>query len=153
MRLRRYVVKLGQKERTLLLKMIHNGAEKAKKLTHARILLQADSGKQGEHRKPLEIAENLHVDVKTIHRVKKKYVEHGLSAALNRKPHSRYRPRKLDGEKEAYVVAMCCSPPPKGQARWTLALLADRLVAQNTVKTISRSTLWRTLKKTNLNLG
>jgi transposase len=149
----RYGVKLTYLQRQKLIKLIKNGKEKAKKLTHARILLLADGSKEGPGLKAKAIAANLNIHEKTIHRVRQRFAEEGLESALNRKEHKAYKLRKLDGEQEAKLVAICCSNAPAGRTYWTLELLSKELVRLNIVDTVSRSTIHRTLKKTNLNLG
>ena len=93
------------------------------------------------------------VSVKTICRIRQDFVEEGLAAALNRKKHENYKPRKLGGNEEAHLIAMCCSKAPKGVSRWTLRLLADRLVELQVVDSISHEAVRQTLKKMNLSLG
>lgn len=149
----RYKVKLTPIQRGQLLSLIHNGTDKAKKLTHARVLLQADVSKEGSGLQSKAIAEQLHIHPKTVRRIRARFVLQGLEAALNRKPHKHYKPRKLDGEQESYLIALCCSKAPEGSSDWTLQLLCEHLVKLQVVQDISHSTLCRTLKKTNLSLG
>ena len=148
----KYIVKLTQEERNDLLSLASKGKASVKKITHARILLQCDE-EAGNHYDDSEIAEMLHVSTKTVYRVRKCLVEEGLDSALNRKPHSKYKPRRLDGEQEARLIALACSPAPEGRARWTISLLADKLVALKIVDTIGRTAVHETLKKMNLSLG
>ena len=143
----RYKVKLTPKQRQALLKLVCTGKDKAKKLTHARILLQADASPAGPGLSAKKIAEQLNIHARTALRVKERFVKEGLYAALNRKPHKHYKPRKLDGEQETHLIALCCSKAPKGRASWTLQLLGEQLVKLNIVDRISRSTIYRTLKK------
>src|SRR5262249_9401209 len=96
---------------------------------------------------------NLQINERTVHRVRQKFGTQGLEAALNRKEHKSYKPRKLDGEQEARLIALCCSQAPEGRKGWTLKLLGENLVRLDIVDSISRSTVYRTLKKTNLNHG
>ena len=149
----KYKVKLTDSERNKLITLISTGKEKAKKLMHARILLQADCSRLGAAKRSKEIAENLHIHEKTVRRVRERFVAEGLEAAINRKPHQSFKPRKLDGEQEAHLIALCCSQSPQGRKSWTLKLLSDELVALNVVDSVSRSTVQRTLKKMNLSLG
>ena len=123
----KYIVKLTRDEREYLLSLIKKGKTSAYKLTHARILLEADEN-NGEEKTDAEIAEQLHVGVKTVKRIRKRLVEEGIEEALSRKPHVRTRSRKLGGEEEAYLIALTCSQPPEGRNRWTLKLLSDRMV-------------------------
>lgn len=145
----KYIVKLTQEERKNLLSLIKKGKTSAYKLTHARILLEADEGEQAENKKTdLEIAEQLHVGPKTAKRIRKRFVEEGLEAALARKAHSRTRSRKIEGEEEAHLLALSCSPPPEGSRRWTLKLLSNKMVEMEIVESVSPATIGRVLKKT-----
>jgi transposase len=128
------------------------GTESARKLIHARILLKADQSEEGPAWVDERIAEAVEVSQPTVSRVRKQYVVEGLDAALNRRPPRREYRRKLDGEQEAHLIAIACSSPPEGQARWTLHLLADRLVELEVVDSVSYQTVRRTLKKTNSSL-
>jgi transposase len=146
---KRYVVELADEERTSLAGLIAAGTAPARKLTHARILLKADAPPQGPGWVDDRIAEAVEVSQPTIARVRRQYVEAGLEAALNRRaPRREYR-RKLDGEQEARLIAVACGEPPTGQARWTLRLLADKLVELEIVEDVSYQTVRRVLKKTN----
>jgi len=150
----KYIVKLTQEERDALLSLVSKGKASAKKITHARILLQVDESANVENcYSDSEIAKMLHVSTKTVSRVRKSLVEGGLESALNRKPHSRYKPRRLDGEQEAHLIALVCSNPPEGRARWTISLLTDKLVELKIVDSIGRTAVHETLKKMNLSLG
>lgn len=148
-----YKVKLTKTQREKLIEIVHTGKQQAKVILHANILLQADCSSEGSGRRGKEIAENLSIHARTVHRVRRKYAEEGLDAALYRKPHKQYKPRKLDGDGEARLIALCCSKAPEGRAAWTLELLADELIRLNVVDKISRGTIRTTLKKTHLNLG
>ena len=150
---KKYKVKLTPSQRKQLLDIIHNGKHKAKTGTHARILLQADAGEEGPGLKAKVIAANLHIHERTVHRVRERFANNGLEVALHRKKHRQYKPRKLDGDQEAHLVALCCGTPPEGRKEWTLRLLSERLVQLEVIGSISRSTVHRTLKKTNLSLG
>lgn len=150
---KKYKVKLTSNERKSLLSLVNTGKEKARKIIHARILLHADSSKEGPARKAKVIAENLNISERTVHRVRNKFAEDGLMVALNRKQHKAYKPKILDGEKEAKLIAICCSAAPEGRVSWTLELLCQELVRLNVVDKISKHTVQRTLKKTCLNLG
>ena len=146
--MKRYVVTLTVEERRSLLGLIASGKASARKLTHARILLKADSGPEGPSWNAEEIAEGLEVGHATVERVRQQFVEEGLESALNqRKPLREYR-RKLDGDAEAHLIALACSEAPEGRARWTLRLLADRMVALDYVDTVSHEAVRQTLKKT-----
>jgi transposase len=150
---KKYKVKLTPGQRKQLLEIIHNGKQQAKTITHARILLQADSGEEGPAKKAKVIAADLNIHERTVHRVREAFANHGLEAALYRKKHRQYRPRRLDGEQEAHLVALCCGSPPEGRNEWTLRLLSEKLVELEITDSISRSTVHRTLKKMNLSLG
>ena len=150
---KKYIVTLTAEERRMLQEMLSRGKAAARKLTHARILLKADAADGGPNWNDGTIAEGLEVGRATVERVRKEFVEEGLEAALERrKPRRQYR-RKLDGDGEAHLVALACQKPPEGRSRWTLQLLADRMVELKYVEEISYQTVRRTLKKTNLSLG
>ena len=116
-------------------------------------MLKADAGPEGSGRTDQETSEALDVSVGLVHDVRQAYVEQGLSAALERKPKSRHRARKLDGEQEARLIALACGPAPEGRARWTLRLLADQLVELEIIEAISKDAVRSVLKKTSLNPG
>lgn len=145
---KKYPITLSEADRTELERLIAAGTAPARKLTHARILLKADQGEAGPAWVDDRIAEAVEVSQPTIARVRKQYVEQGLVAALNRRPPRREYRRKLDGEQEAHVLALACSEPPPGHARWSLRLLADRLVELEIIDSLSYQTVARTLKKT-----
>jgi transposase len=148
-----YIVTLTQEERRMLQEMLSRGKAAARKLMHARILLKADVAAGGPGWNDEAIVEALEVGRATVERVRKEFVEEGLQAALERrKPRRQYR-RKLDGDDEAHLVALACQKPPEGRSRWTLRLLADRMVQLEYVDEISYQTVRRTLKKTNSSLG
>ncbi len=148
MRKKKYSITLTETERDELYKLIAAGTAPARKLTHARVLLKADQSPSGPCWADERIAEAVEVSQPTISRIRKQYVEEGLEAALNRRAPRREYQRKLDGEQEARLVALACSEPPEGQARWSLRLLADRLVELEIVPDISYQTVGRILKKT-----
>jgi transposase len=146
---KKYPVILTQTEREQLKDLIAVGTAPARKLTHARILLKADQSPEGPAWVDEEVADAVEVSQPTVSRVRKQYFEEGMEAALNRRPPNREYHRKLDGEQEARLVALACSEPQEGQARWSLRLLADRMVELEVVEEISYQTVRRTLKKTN----
>jgi transposase len=147
---KKYPVILTQTEREHLKSLIAAGTASARKLTHARILLKADQSPEGPGWVDEQVADAVEVSQPTVSRVRKQYFQEGLRAALNRRPPNRKYHRKLDGEQEARLVALACSEPPEGQARWSLRLLADKLVELEIVEEeISYQTVRRTLKKTN----
>ncbi|SMF94974.1 Homeodomain-like domain-containing protein [Methylomagnum ishizawai] len=145
---KRYRVTLTAEERGDLKGLIGSGKGAARKLAHARILLQADEAEGGPGRTDAGIAEALNVDVRTVERVRQRFVEQGIEAALVPKPTDRVYARLLDGEQEARLIALACSEPPGGKPRWTLRLLADRMVELDYAETVSYETVRRTLKKT-----
>ena len=149
----KYVVELDPGERDYLKDIVSKGKTSAKKRMHAQILLQVDAAKPGTEYAESDIAEMLGVSRKTIYRVRQRCVEEGIESALNRKVHRRYKPRRLDGEQEAHLIAWACSQPPQGRSRWTLKLLAGKLVELNIVESVGATTIGETLKKTNLSLG
>ncbi len=147
---KKYLVILSDTERDHLKRLIASGTAPARKLTHARILLKADESPEGPAWVDDEVAEAVETSQPTVSRVRKQYFEEGLEAALNRRSPNREYHRKLDGHQEARLIALACSEPPKGQARWSLRLLAERMVELEVVEDLSYQTVRRTLKKTNL---
>jgi transposase len=150
---KKYRVTLTEDERTMLTTMINAGTAPARKLTHARILLKADSAEGGPAWTDEDIAAALDVSLATLHRIRQQCVEAGPAAALCRRRPTGERTRKLDGLHEAHLLAVACSAPPAGQKRWSLRLLADQLVQQEVVDAISHETVRQVLKKTNSNRG
>lgn len=150
---KRYIVTLTEEERVRLWGLISSGKASARKLTHARILLKADSSEAGPGWKDAAIGQALEVGTATVERVRKRFVEEGLEAALaRRKPRRQYQ-RKLDGDGEAHLIALACSEPPAGRGRWTLRLLAERMVVLEYVEELSKDTVRRVLKKTSSSPG
>jgi len=150
---KKYIVTLTPEERQMLQQMLSRGKAAARKLMHARILLKADVAAGGPGWNDEAIVEALEVGRATVERVRKEFVEEGLEAALERrKPRRQYR-RKLDGDGEAHLIALACQKPPDGHSRWTLRLLADRMVELEYIDEISYQTVRRTLKKTKSSLG
>jgi transposase len=147
----KYVVRLTDEEREGLEQLVSGKRVAADRALRARMLLKADAA--GPAWTDPEIADAFEIGESTIHRLRERLVTEGLEAALSRKPHSRTKPRKLDGAQEAHLVAVACSTPPGGRARWTLKLLADRLVELQVVDSIGRETVRETLKKTTSNRG
>jgi transposase len=139
---KRYIVDLTADERAGLLALLHKGVAPARRLTRARILLLADEGGTDQ-----EVAAALHVHPATAERARRRFVEGGVERALSDKPRPGGRP-KLDGKQEAHLIALACSRAPGGRARWTMQMLADRLVELRVVAAISDETVRRTLKKT-----
>jgi transposase len=150
---KKYHVVLTEAERKQLLELLRKGKSSALKQTHARILLQANRSRQGLSWSDAQIHEALGVAVSTIERVRQRFAEDGLEAALERSPSRRQYERLLDGEAEAHLIALACSEPPKGRASWTLRLLANQMVVLEYCDTVSYETVRRTLKKTNSSRG
>jgi transposase len=146
-------VHLTDDDRRSLHALVAAGAAPARKLTHARILLKTDEGPVGPGWTDTRIAEALEISAASVERVRKRYVTEGAEIALNHRPPARHRPRRLDGAQEAHLVALVCGEPPAGRARWTLRLLADRLVALEIAESVSYQTVRRTLKKMNCSPG
>jgi hypothetical protein len=145
---RRFVVSLNEQEREHLLRLIHVGKGAARKLAHARILLKVDQANEGPCVTDGQIAAAVEVSEDTVARVRRRFVEEGFEAALERKAAARPpRERVIDGAAEAKLVALCCGSPPEGRARWTLQLLADKLVQLEIVESVSHETVRQTLKK------
>ena len=150
---KQYVVRLSEEERAALRTVISRGDAPARVQTHARILLKANRGEAGPEWTDDAISTALEVDPTTVARIRKLYVTEGLEAALHRKAPNRVYRRKLDGEQEARLVAVACSEPPSGHKRWTLRLLANRLVELAVVETVSYETVRQTLKQTGSSPG
>lgn len=142
-----YHVSLTVEERESLLALVRRGKSSVRKVMRAQLLLLADEGKSDN-----DIQAALHTSLSTILRTRKRFVEEGLEAALNEKPRSG-APCKLNGKQEAYLIALACSNPPVGRDRWTLRLLADKLVELDVVEEISDETVRLRLKKTRLSRG
>ncbi len=123
---KKYPVILSETEREELKRLIVAGTSSARKLVHARILLKADQGPEGAGWVDDAVADAVEVSQPTVARVRKQYFEEGLESALDRRPPNREYRRKLDGEQEARLIALACSKPPEGRARWSLRLLADK---------------------------
>jgi transposase len=150
---KKYVVKLSEDERDQLNEMIRKGKSSARRLMKARILLKADVSEAGEGWSDSRIIKALETSATTVYRTRQQLVEEGFEAALSRKQRAQPPvPRIFDGEKEAQLIALSCSKPPKGRARWTLRLLEEKVVELNIVDRSSDSTIGRVLKKTRSNL-
>ena len=149
----RYRVNLTKEEVKQLTSIISKGTHSAHTLKVAYVLLNCDEGKYSQKVTNEQISKVLKVGMRTIDRIKKRLVEEGLDEVLERRPTSRVYDAKIDGEIEAKLVALCCSAPPKGYARWSLRLLADKMVELKYVESISHVAVHNVLKKTNLSLG
>jgi hypothetical protein len=150
---KQYVVRLPEGERAQLHTLVGSGTAAARTLTHARILLKANRGEAGPGWTDGAIAAALDVDPTTVARVRKAYVTADLHTALHRKAPDREYHRKLDGAQEAHLIAVACSAPPEGRRRWTLRLLAERLVALDLIDTVSHETVRQVLKQTRSSRG
>ena len=153
MPLPKYIVRLTAEERAELDELIRTGKRAASVLIHARLLLKADAGTGGPGWDDARIVEAVECGASTVYRVRQAFVEEGLTAALFRKKPTGRQYRKLDGAQEARLIALACGAPPAGRGRWTLRLLADRLVELDVVESISPECVRMTLKKTNSSRG
>lgn len=150
---KRYLVTLTDEERQDLRSLVSAGKAAARKLVRARILLLADQAEGGPAKSDPEITHALGCGRATVERVRKQFVEEGLAATLTPKPTTRTYENRLDGQAEAHLIALACSDPPEGRGRWTLRLLADRIVALGHVESVSHEAVRLTLKKTTSNRG
>ena len=147
--MKKYIVRLSGEERKSLTNLVSSGKGPARIFTRARILLKADVGEGGPSWPDEKIAEALDVTVQTIERVRKQLVEEGLEAVLSRRKYvQKISRKKLDGDAEAHLIALACSESPEGFSRWSLRLLADRMVELGYVESISHEAVRRVLKKT-----
>jgi len=152
--MRKYIVTLTEEERETLGALTYRGEHKSQKVINSLILLACDAGEfQKKRSTNKEISQILNISMKKIDRVKKRFVEEGLAIALNGTKGSRIYEKKADGDFEAHLVALSCSDPPEGFARWSLRLLADKVVELDYIDSISHETIRRVLKKTKLNRG
>jgi len=151
---KRYVVRLSEEERKQLTSLLGKKVLASKKRMRAQVLLKADASQEGPAWIDRRIAEAFDVSVVTVEKVRRAYVLEGLEGAIARKPQCRpSRQPVLDGQKEACLVALCCGTVPAGHGRWTLSLLADKLVELQVVQSVSHETVRQALKKTNCSLG
>jgi len=150
----RYHVTLQLEERSALEAIVQKGSHASRTVVSALILLNCDTGEFQPHRmKNEDVAAVLQISMRKIDRVKKRFVEEGLDAALERRPSPRVYQRKADGDFEAHLVALSCGPPPEGFSRWSLRLLANRAVELNYIDRVSHETVRRVLKNTNSSRG
>ena len=147
---KKYIVDLTESERADLEQLSNKGKIAAYKMNHARILLLADINRKQGGWTDLKISDALNIALATIERVRKRFVEEGIESALNRREQKNRRRKIIDGEKEAYLVAIACSETPTGHARWTVQMLADKMVELKYVKKVSKETIRQTLKKNEL---
>jgi transposase len=150
-----YTIKLSKEEVDELTRVINKGSHTSQAFRTAYILLNCDKGEYSSDSeiKNADICKILKVGERTIDRIKKKFVEEGFDSVLERRPSSQMYKRKMDGDLEAKLVTLCCSTPPEGFSKWSLRLLADKLIELNYVDYISHITVRDVLKKTNLSLG
>jgi len=148
-----YRIKLTKEEVSELRAIINKGSHTSQTFRAAYILLNCDEGEYSEKVTNEQISKVLKIGMRTIDRTKKKFIDEGLEAALERRPTNRVYERKMDGDTEAKLITLCCSEPPKGFAKWSLRLLADKMVELKYVDSISHVAVRSVLKKTNLNLG
>ncbi len=151
--MKKYKIALAVDERESLMELVSIGKSGARKITHARILLLADENSDEGGNTDSSIAKSTQVSIETVGRVRRRFVEESLESALNRQVQKNRKSKKLDGKAEAFLIATACATAPEGRKSWTLSLLADRLVECDITESISRETVRKTLKKTNLNLG
>lgn len=152
--MKKYKVSLLKEERESLAAVTRKGSHRSQKVINALILLNCDESEFNEHRMVgEEVSKILRISMRKIDRVKKRFVEEGLDVALSGRKGQRIYKRKADGDFEAHLVALSCSAPPKGFARWSLRLLADQAVELEYIDSVSYETVRRVLKKTKLNLG
>jgi transposase len=149
----KYTIHLTKPEREDLLAIINKGSHTSQTFRTAYILLNCDEGTYSEKVTNEHISKVLKVGMRTIDRVKKRFMEEGMETVLARRPTQREYSAKIDGDAEAKLVTLCCSEPPKGYSRWSLRLLADKMVELHYVESISHVTVRSVLKKTNLSLG
>jgi hypothetical protein len=150
---KRYRITLTEPERQDLQKLVSTGKAGAKKLVRARIMLLADQSQGGPGKSDPEVCDALGCGRATVERVRKQFVEDGFEFALQPARSTRVYQRRLDGKAEAHLVALTCGAPPEGHARWTLRLLAERMVALEYVESVAHETVRQTLKKTNSSRG
>ena len=149
----KYVVRLTLDERQMLLKLIEKSRANKEKLNRARILLKADCGENGENWDDHKIAEAFYISEKTVLNTRRSLIEDGLETAVNRALPQRKKRRIIQGEEEAHLIALACGEPPEGRCKWTLRLLADKMVELKYVDSVSHVTIRDVLKKTKLSLG
>jgi transposase len=150
---KKYIVTLTAEERATLVQMISSGKGAARRLTRARILLKADASTGCPAWKDDQIVEALDVGVATVERLRRQFVEEGFEAALSDRQSTRQREHILDGDAEAHLIALACGEAPEGRSRWTLRLLAGKMVELEYVDAVSHETVRRALKKTSLSPG
>ncbi len=151
--MKKYIITLTREERKELGIIINKGHVSARKRKHAEILLRADEAKGQDGWKDVDVAEAYGVSLRTVERIRERFVTEGFEAALQPKAEQKNRAHKFDGDKEAKLIMLACGKPPEGHARWTLQLLADSMVSLKYMESISHQGVKNVLKKTNLSLG
>ena len=146
--MKKYVVELTSEERQYLRDLLSKGKAAAYKIRHANILLYVDQGDEGPSWKDAEVAEVFGCHVTTVENVRRRFVIDGFDSAVDRRREGVGRPRTIDGDAEARLIVLACSRPPKGRLRWTLRLLAHRMVELDIVDKCNRMTVHRAMKKT-----
>lgn len=146
--MKKYKITLSMEEIKELRELTQKGKKNARVIKNALILLNADESKYGKGKKDEDIADFLEVTVRTIENIRKRFIEDGFEAALYGKPRERQYEHKVDGDAEAHLIALSCSKPPEGFGRWSLRLLADKMIELKYVESISHETVRRVLKKT-----
>jgi transposase len=149
----RYKVTLTEKEREQLEAILSKGKHSSLQFRNACILLNCDESGPSQKSPNEQIAKVLHVTPKTVERLKQRFVEEGFEACMDRKPYPEVKDIKADGDFEAHLVAISCSKAPAGYARWSLRMLADKMVALNYTDSVSHETVRQVLKKTKLSPG
>ena len=150
---KKWIVRLTDEQRARLRRLVRAGAAPARQLAHARILLKADQAPGGPGWRDAAITQAVEVSRATVERVRRRFAEEGLEAALVHRPPRATKPRKLDGRQEAHLIAHSCSPPPPGHKRWSMRLLAERFVTLECGAPVSDETVRRTLKQTRSSPG
>lgn len=149
----KYIIKLSKEEVDELMSIINKGSHTSQSYRSAYILLNCDQGAYSDKVTNEQISKILRVGMRTIDRVKKKFIEEGFEAVLERRLSSRVYDVKVDGDVEAKLIQLCCSKPPSGFAKWSLRLLADKMVELQYVESLSHVSVSKVLKKMNLSLG
>ena len=149
----KYKVTLTKTEHDELMSIVNKGTHSSRQYRTAYILLNSDEGEYGDKITGRLISQVLKISERMIDRVKQRFVEEGFDVCLDRKPMSRTKEKKVDGELEAQLIAISCSEAPEGFAKWSLRLLADKMVEMKYIESISHETIRKVLKKTNLNRG
>lgn len=149
----KYEVELSEDQRFALQQLLSRGKAPVRQQAHARVLLKIDRNAPGPRWTDEQVAEAFEMSRYTVIRIRERFVNHGLDDALNHRHHTQTRARALDGEQEAHLIALSCSPCPAGQARWTLRLLAGRMVELGYAERVSHETVRNVLKKTNSSPG